>query len=209
MKVLHRILLLSALLLSVCGPAKSALTYDVSWGSPNFGVTGSITTDGTIGVLSANNIIYWSFVTITEPQYIYPFSGTFSSSSPGANIAVATYSPFNGYDSCAACLNASATELSVLSQTTPFLINFISFNSPSGAGNSVFFSSGYFGFGVSIGDNTGSSVTVGTASPEATSFAVVPSVVPPPSAVPLPAAAWLLIAGIGTLGAAARRRKGA
>jgi hypothetical protein len=54
--------LLSAVLLCACAPLALAtpITYDVSDQAGSFSVSGTITTDGTIGALSGGDIIGWS-----------------------------------------------------------------------------------------------------------------------------------------------------
>src|ERR1044071_10310075 len=89
----------AALVLLACGMAEaSPITYTLSYAIASDQVTGTITTDGTIGNLSAANITSWSF-TETGSN---PFS--ISSLDPGASTVCQSTNP----NSCGLTATTSA-----------------------------------------------------------------------------------------------------
>lgn len=86
----------AASFISICTANAADITYDVNQTIGTGGVTGIIETDGTIGVLSASNILNWNLAVNANPQGAFDLVGP----GPGNGILV------GGGD-----LSATATQL--------------------------------------------------------------------------------------------------
>lgn len=161
------------------GAHAASIIYNLSFTSATATLTGTITTDGTIGSIGAANITAWSF-TQTGPN---AFSLT--SDAPGA------------YRQCIGangCFTATATTLS--------------FNFASTTANDPFSNYGSFGKTVQFAEYAQAAPISVVSNNQVTFYAPTSNVigVAATAGVPEPTAWSLMIAGFGLAGATLRRR---
>jgi hypothetical protein len=166
----------------------ASITYDVSWrDGTGDSLTGTITTDGTLGSIGVGDINAWAFTSLGSQ----PFSS--SSALAGASLN------FNG----STTLVATSTTLSFdFQDTSAFDRVLFDVNTSTGNNTSVgLFSQAWEtdgAYGETWQKQGNLSIQV---SPSSDVIATAP--------VPLPASTWLILSGVGGLGVFARRKRAA
>jgi hypothetical protein len=161
------------------------ITYDLSFTNGSNSLSGTITTDGTIGAINAANITAWSF-TQTGPL---PFSISSVVAGDQSQCLQAT----------TGCFTASPSSLSFKFESTVSNNPYAEFFD---AENSVQFEEfAQFSAGIQTGQCAG---LLGCTSQPYPPLSDVVGTAPVP--VPVPAAIWLILSGLGGLGLTGWRR---
>lgn len=180
--------LVAATLMALCtaGPTQ-AITYDIFRSFDGATVTGTIETDGTLGLITEANVVAWQ-LNLTSPVPLFGAGGNTTTVSSADQLITTVLG-----------VMATATDLSLADATGRIRLTGASFNGwcLTAAASCAFGAGGYT-------ENLYFSATLETAAsasvPEFETFATV-------APVPLPTSLPLLLASLGGLGWIAGRRR--